>query len=98
MGFDEDEPGFFQNKWVIVGIIVVILIVVNIALFMKYVPGNFFGKMDSTANNNAEKQVTVVGNSGAVTDTDSTPAPNTPQKIGSATVSAGSMEQIEIKG
>ncbi len=97
MGFDEDEEGFFQNKWVIVGIIVIVLIIVNIALFMRYVPGELSDEVSASANN-IEKQVTVIGNNGTVTDTDSTPTSNTPQKIGSATVSAGSMDQIEIKG
>jgi hypothetical protein len=102
MGLDEfgEEQGsiFSRNKWIIIAIIVIIILIVNITLFIEFLPGgSFFSEIGSTGDK-FEKEFTVVGNSGGVTDGESIDTPNTPQKIGSVTVSAGSMEQIEIKG
>lgn len=102
MGLDEfgEEQGsvFSRNKWMIIAIIVIIILIVNITLFIEYLPGgNFFSEIGSTGDK-AEKEFTAVGNSGSAAGGEGTNTPNTPQKIGSVTVNAGSMEQIEIKG
>lgn len=99
MKFDEfnDEKFFSKNKWIIVSIIVIIILIVNITLFMEYIPGsNFFSEISSA--NNAERQLTLVGDNVIITDGNSIDTVKTPQKIGSVKVNAGSMEQIEIKG
>ena len=106
MGFEdeEEESVFFQRKWIIVSVIVVILLISGTTLFVKFIPDGFFSRGESNGlnTNPSERQFTLTGDSGTAdgnsTGTSNTGVPNTPSKIGSVTVSAGSMGYVEIKG